>query len=213
MRLKMKRISIVLVCVGILFASSAISQTKAGNWELSLAGNLGSLQSSYEYSSSGGGYSSNYSNGGDAQSYMGLDLRAGFFVVDGFSLEPEIYMLVVEKAKPAYNFGANASYTASIPNSPVKPFVSVGYGIGNAVPLMQRIMGRSSDDMDIPVLRAGTGLKVFVSKQVALKVEYRYERYTSETESSYYSYKSTTKTTTNMHNILIGFSIFLPGGE
>jgi opacity protein-like surface antigen len=196
-----------------LVGVTANSQTGPGSWELSLAGNLGSIQSSSEYSSNGGGYSSHYSSDGDAQTYFGLDLRAGIFVIDGFSLEPEIYMLAVKSVQPAFNIGANACYTASITNSPVKPFLTIGYGIGNAIPLMQRVMGRSSGDFDIPVLRGGGGLKVFVSKQVALRVEYRYERFSSEQESSYYSYTSTTKTTTNIHNILIGFSVFLPGKE
>jgi hypothetical protein len=209
----MKRFIVVLLCAGALYAVSAKSQTKPGNWELSFAGNLGSIQSSYEYSSSGGGYTSSGSNSGDAETYFGLDLRAGVFVIEGFSLEPEIYMLAVKGTQPAFNIGANAAYTVSTTNSPVKPFFTVGYAIGNAIPLMQRVMGRSSTDFDIPVLRGGGGLKVFVSRQAALKVEYRYERYSSEQESSYYSYKSTTKTTTNIHSILIGFSIFLPGGE
>ena len=209
----MKQMTLVLLCSGALFASRGLSQTTAGNWELSIAGNLGSMQSSYESSYSGNGYSGQSSGDGDAQTYLGLNLRAGIFVADGFSLEPELYMLAVIDEQPAFNIGANASYTFTVPNSPVRPFLTVGYGIGNAIPLMQRLLGRQSDDFDIPVIRGGGGLKIFVSKQVALKIEYRYERYSREDESSSIYYKSTSKTTMNLHNVLFGFSVFLPGGE
>jgi hypothetical protein len=209
----MNQTKLVLLCSAALIASPGLSQTTAGNWELSLAGNLGSMQSSHESSWSSNGYTEHSSSDGDAQTYLGLNLRAGIFVADGFSLEPELYMLAVMDEQPAFNIGANASYTFDVPNSQVKPFLTAGYGIGNAIPLMQRLLGRQSGDFDIPVIRGGGGFKIFVSKQVALKIEYRYERYTNEDESSSLYYKSTSKTTMNLHNILFGFSVFLPGGE
>jgi opacity protein-like surface antigen len=138
-------------------------------------------------------------------------------VVDGFSIEPEIYILAVEKFLPTLNLGGNLAYTFSIPESPVKPFLTAGYGIGNGIPIMQRLMDRSSDDLDIPVVRVGGGMKIFLSKQVALKLEYRYERYSYENSSSFayygYSYSYSQKVISNYHNVLFGISVFLPGAE
>jgi opacity protein-like surface antigen len=109
------------------------------------------------------------------------------------------------------------AYTFSIPESPVKPFLTAGYGIGNGIPIMQRLMDRSSDDLDIPVVRVGGGMKIFLSKQVALKLEYRYERYSYENSSSFayygYSYSYSQKVISNYHNVLFGISVFLPGAE
>ena len=67
--------------------------------------------------------------------------------------------------------------------------------------------------MDIPVLRVGGGLKIFVSKSVALKAEYRYERYTRESTSDSYYGSYTSSVTTDYHNILFGFCVFLPSGS
>jgi opacity protein-like surface antigen len=77
---------------------------------------------------------------------------------------------------------------------------------------MQRLLGRASDKLDIPVFRVGGGLKVFVSKSVALKVEYRYEQYTRESTSNYYYNSYTSTVTTNYHNVLFGFCVFFPAG-
>jgi opacity protein-like surface antigen len=203
--MRMKRACGALLLGMALSSLSAFSQTERGSWELSLAGNMGIYSTSSEYTSAG----RTTTNDGEALGYFGLDLRAGYYVVDGLSVEPEIYMLAVEKSPPAFNIGANASYTFTIRDSPVKPFVIAGYGIGNGVPVMQRIMGRTSSEFDIPVLRVGGGLKVFLSQQVALKAEYRYERFSYEETSTYYSYTSTLKRTWNYHNVLFGVSVFL----
>jgi hypothetical protein len=206
----MQRILAVTLVVFCLGAPPALSQTQSKSWEFSLATNVGSTSSSVTYTSG----EHTETNESDAQSYLGLDVRAGYFVADGFSLEPEIYILAVDGMRPMFNIGANAAYTFTIPESAVKPFVTAGYGIGNSNPMMQRLYQRSSEAMDVPVLRAGGGLKVFISKQVALKVEYRYERYTQEaTETTYWGYSYSYKAVSNYHNVLIGFSVFLPGGE
>jgi opacity protein-like surface antigen len=200
-------VTLASLCLGVL---PALSQTQSKSWEFSLATNVGSTSSSVTFTSGG----RTETNESDAQTYLGLDVRAGYFVVDGFSLEPEIYVLAVDKMRPMFNIGANAAYTFTIPESPVKPFVTAGYGIGNSNPMMQRLYQRSSEAMDVPVLRAGGGLKVFISKQVALKLEYRYERYTQEnSETSYWGYSYSYEAVSNYHNVLIGFSVFLPGGE
>lgn len=195
----------LLLLLSLAVTVDAGAQTEQGSWELSAACNFGSMSTSYE--SSGGGYSSSGSS--DGVTYFALDLRTGYYVTHGLSLEPEIYILGVEDDPPAFSFGANISYAFDIPDSPVKPFVIAGYGIGNAAPIMQRLLGRSSDKMDIPALRVGGGLKIFVVRWAALKMEYRYERYSRETSSGF----MTAKSTTNYHNVLFGFSVFLPSGS
>ncbi len=202
----MKNSMFLLLSALLLAAFPAAAQTEGGSWEFSLAGNVGSTTTSSEYTYGGQTRTSD----GEAQTYLGLDLRVGAYVVNGFSLEPEVYLLAVDKVPPTWNLGANASYTFTIPESPVKPFITAGYGIGNGIPLMQRLFNRSSDDLDIPVLRVGGGVKVFFSRYVALKAEYRYERYSQENSYGSSFYSSTTKYTFNFHNVLFGFSVFLP---
>jgi opacity protein-like surface antigen len=192
-----------------LAALPALSQTQPGSWELSVAGNGGSLSTSTE--TSGGPYF-NYSDE-ESFSYLALDFRAGIFVAEGFSIEPECYFLALEEEPPVFNLGANLAYTFTIPESRVKPFVIAGYGIGNGVPVMQRLISRESDKLDIPVVRVGGGLKIFFTDQVAFKVEYRYEHYSYERSSSSYGYSYTYKHEENYNNILFGFSVFLPAAQ
>jgi opacity protein-like surface antigen len=82
---------------------------------------------------------------------------------------------------------------------------------------MQRLIGRASDKSDIPVPRVGGGVKFFLSKQVALKLEYRYERYSYENSSTvsfyYSSYSYSQKEVWDHHTVLFGISVFLPGSE
>lgn len=205
----MKRRFVMLLCGLGLAALSAMSQTQPGSWELSAAANLGSISGSTE-STSGG---STHTRESEARGYLGLCVRAGIYAVEGFSIEPEIYILAVEKTLPTFNLGGNLSYTFTIPNSRVKPFAIAGYGIGNGIPYMQRLTGHQSDKLDIPVLRVGGGLKVFLGKQVALKVEYRYERYSYEHTNTYYNYSATYSEIWNFHTVLFGFSVFLPAVE
>lgn len=198
----MNRISFLLLSALVTAFLPAISQTEKGSWELSFTGNAGSYSQKSEYTSGG----QTHTNEGEARSYAALDFRAGYFLVDGLSLEPEFYFLGVEKTLPTYNLGVNVAYTFTIPESPVRPFLIAGYGTGNGIPMMQRLLARESENLDIPVLRVGGGLKVLLNRWVALKVEYRYERYTDEQSTQYYS----SKTVSNYGNILFGFSFFLP---
>lgn len=205
----MKRTSVLMLCGLGLAVLPAMSQTQPGSWELSVGANLGSYSTSTE-NTSGGRTSTSESEG---RGFLSLDFRVGVYPVEGLSVEPEIYILAVEKGLPTFNLGGNLGYTFTIPNSPVRPFVIAGYGIGNGIPQMQRLFGRMSENLDIPVLRVGGGLKVFLSKQVALKAEYRYERYSYESTSTSFNITNTYASVWNYHNLLFGFSVFLPAAE
>jgi|WetSurMetagenome_2_1015567.scaffolds.fasta_scaffold373770_1 opacity protein-like surface antigen len=205
----MKCISIAFFCGLLLLTTTAFGQMKPGSLELSLAMNFNSLSTTTESKYNG----QSYKNESDAVSAFGLDLRFGVFAAPGLSIEPEFYMLAGQGDQPAFNLGGNLAYTFKIENSPVCPFVTVGYGIGNAIPFMQRLLGRSTSDFDIAVLRAGGGLKVFVARSVALKLEYRYERYAYDHTETYYGMSASHSMTYNFHTVLIGFSVFLPEGQ
>jgi opacity protein-like surface antigen len=205
----MKRMVVWMVCGMVLAAMPASSQTQPGSWELSAAVNFNSMSTSSEVTS--GGHTTKSES--EARGALGIDLRVGLFAVQGFSIEPEIYLLAAEKETPTLNLGANLGYTFSIPESPVKPYVTAGYGIGNGIPLMQRLMGHTTSDFDIAVLRAGGGLKIFLGKQVALKIEYRYERYSLDQSETFYGSTYSYSNIYNMHNVLFGLSVFLPGAD
>ncbi len=195
--------TILLICL--LFASGSLhSQTQPGTWELSVSGNLGSVSISSE---TRGSYTSSYS---ESHSFFSLALRPGYYIVNDLALEPEVFWTAIEGDLPSFSLSGNLSYNFRIPDSQVKPFVLIGYGIGNAIPVFQRVFYRASDKFDIPVLHLGAGLKVFLTKRIALRTEYRYQRYSYEQTYHYDSYNYTIKTKENFHNVFFGFSVFLP---
>ncbi len=197
----MKKIVMLFGCL--LVAASVCAQTQSGTWELSLSGSLGSLSSESEAS----GYV--HSSSSTSETFVSRALRPGFYVVNGLALEPEMYWTAIEKSEPAFSLTANLAYNFLIPESRFLPFLLAGYGLGNAIPVFQRVLGRSSDGFDITVLNAGTGVKIFATNQIALRVEYRYQHFSYERNLSSGRYATTYSETHRFHNVLIGFSFFL----
>jgi len=201
----MKNITILAVLSILLVCGPLHSQTQQGAWELSLSGNLGSTSSSAEMNGSFGSFKSEQ----EARGYVSLALRPGYYLIDGLVVEPEILWTAVEKELPSLCLSGNLAYNFRIPQSQITPFVLVGYGTGNAIPLFQRLFFRASDKLDINVLNVGAGVKFFVAKRIALRTEYRYQRYSQESTRTYGALSSTTKTINNFHNVFLGFSVFL----
>lgn len=196
------KIFFAVVCL-VATCSSTYSQTRQGTWELSLSGNLGSASGSSETSGSFGSYTTDQ----EAQGYLSLAFRPGFYLIGGLEIEPEILWTAMKNIPPSFSLSGNLAYNFNIPQSRLTPFVLAGYGIGNAVPIFQRVIVRTSDKLDIGVMNAGAGLKIFVADRIALRTEYRYQRYSGEKA---YGSLYTVKTHQNFHNVFFGFSVFLP---
>jgi opacity protein-like surface antigen len=199
-----RRIVVPGICSFVL-APPLAAQPAAGTWELSLPGTAGSVSTKTEYS---GSYRSG-SNSPEAQSYLMLYVRPGYYIFNGLSLEPEIPWMAIEDIEPALSVTGNISYTLHSPESRVAPFVLVGYGMGNTIPDAQRAVVCTSDEFDVSVLNAGGGFKIFVGEATALRVEYRYQRCSKEESETFGPYTMTFRHTNNQHNVIFGFSFFL----
>jgi opacity protein-like surface antigen len=198
----------ILAVIGIaaLLAGSAFAQQpRQLTTELSLSGTGGSISTST--SSSAGSSSS------ENQEYFTLALRAGFFVIEGFSLEPEFLLSTFEGVPPSMALAGNVSYTFSPAHSLVRPFLIAGVGVGNSIPIVQTPLGRTSDSFNVLLLNAGAGIKIFVTESAAIRVEYRYQRYSYSIPYTVYSYMSYRTVdydyTVNLHKVLLGVSLFL----
>lgn len=202
----MKRICLFTAILMVLSASIALSQMQQGGWEFSVSGAFASLSSKTEYSGSVGSHT--YES--EAESYFTVMLRPGFYVIDGLEIEPEISWGGASGVPPSYSFSGNASYNFLIPGSRVAPFVLAGYGIGNSMPMMGLMIARFSDSFDVSVLNAGAGLKVFATKSVAFRAEYRYQRFARGDIRAPGGYSSSMDVTYNLHNVFLGVSVFLP---
>lgn len=193
----MKRSALFLLLF-VIFTSNLFSQTEKGQRELSLSGMFGSFSESVK--------SPNYNREDKSTTYMILALRLGFFLTKEFELEPEVLLTTIKNTEPSINLSANVSYNLGINESNITPFILAGYGIGNSIPILNMLFGRTSNKLDIGNLNLGGGMKIFVTKQVAAKVEYRYQHFSYDTDN-YGGGKTEYKI--NSHRLLVGFSIFL----
>jgi opacity protein-like surface antigen len=153
--------------------------------------------------SSGGSSSS----GGSTSTNLLLSARIGFFPMDRFEIEPEFTVLKAENVNALYLFNANLVYNFELATGKAHPFLLAGYGISNSFPLFD-ILGVNFDTT-IGVLNLGAGMKVFVANNVAVRFEYRYQKFTGSKSGPSYAYSYTYTIDMNSHTVHVGFSIVL----
>ena len=156
-----------------------------------------------------GSYQS-YSNGGSSQSTSAflLSPRVGVFVFEGLELEPEITALFPSSSEPVYCLNGNVSYNFKIGMGNGVPFLLVGYGIANTVPVFNLPTFKS--DFSFGVLNLGAGIKAFLSNDIAIRVEYRYQNFTGQSTSSMFGFTSfTQKVDARINTVQFGLSVFL----
>ncbi len=184
--------SIALVLLTVLAASGLLAQPREGKHvELSLSG----------------GYQHYSSDNSDGTSAFLLSPRVGVFLIEGLELEPEFTLMTVSQRDPVYLVNGNVSYNFRTAGKSV-PFLLIGYGISNTVPVFNVPMVKS--DFSIGVLNLGAGVKIFITDDVAVRLEYRYQNFTGESEpfiSPYYSY--TSKVDVRLHTVQFGLSVLL----
>lgn len=187
----MTRLFIMILGVMFFLSNDLYSQPLKKSWELSFSGNMGSVSSS----------SKNYSS---SSQFIALTFRPGFFITENIEIEPEIQWLAADGDKPLFSYSANAAYNFGNPLSTKIPFILVGYGRTNSIPIIRTLVFRSSDKHDISIINVGAGMKFLAAKNVAFRVEYRHQRFTYSRTFFNTTYEYSTK----YNHMLFGFSIF-----
>ena len=188
--------------LSLLISSQIIAQTEQGNWELSTSVTAGLVSESSTRNGE--------TNEGESESYFLLAIRPGYFVADNFEIEPEFMLTAIENIEPGINIALNLAYNFDIPESNVIPFVLAGYGFGNAIPLFNSLVIRQTDSFEMSHLNLGFGLKTLLNEWVALRVEYRFQSFSYDTEYQMYDRPNMiTEHNTTFHKLLLGISMFL----
>lgn len=184
--------SITLVLLTVFAASCLFAQPREGKHvELSLSG----------------GYQHFSSDNSDGTGAFLLSPRVGVFLIEGLELEPEFTLMTVSQGDPMYMVNGNVSYNFRTGGNGV-PFLLVGYGISNTVPVFNVPMVRT--DFSIGVLNLGAGVKIFITDDVAVRLEYRYQNFTGESEPVNTPYSSyTSKVDVRLHTVQFGLSVLL----
>ncbi len=127
-----------------------------------------------------------------------VPIRLGFLVTEDFEIEPEMLFSKYKEQDAGYILSCNLAYNFSQTRSRSQtvPFIFGGLGFSNTVQFLPNIAssGRASDNWT--VLNLGGGLKVFMPKPIALRIEYRFQ--------NYFGNDSVTQ-----HYLLLGVSVFL----
>jgi len=187
----MKTLSFMIIIA--LAAGTSPAQPREGkNKELSLSGG-------YQNFSSG-------SSSGSSSAFL-VSPRLGFFVVKGLELEPEALLMLSSGSDAVYVINANVSYNFISLNKSV-PFLLIGYGRANTVPFFSVPLGQTG--FGVGVVNLGTGVKIYLSEDIALRLEYRFQKFYGEGETtSYGSFSYTEKVDTRIHMVQFGLSALL----
>ncbi len=148
-----------------------------------------------------------YSSGGsNSSTNILISFQLGFFPVEGFEIEPEVMLLAPNSGDALFAANANVAYNFNT-GSKAYPFILVGYGIANSVPLFNIPMMRYN--FNSGVFNVGLGLKGFVAENVAIRIEYRFQKFSGEGNTQVpYGFSATEKVDVTLQTVQAGLSVF-----
>ncbi len=150
-----------------------------------------------------------YTSSSISRNYMNFGISAGYYLADGFSIEPEVGIFVVESARPGFSGLMNASYTYRIGNSPVALFARAGFGAGTGTSIMgmNSLIVPVGGDETVSLYAFGGGVKFIVTPDVVLRGEVRFRH---ESYSRSYGFANMTVDYVQTNTVLFfGFSFLL----
>ncbi|MEW6701182.1 MAG: hypothetical protein AB1298_00540 [Bacteroidota bacterium] len=187
------------------------TQLSKGSWEISFIGGFArnTYESTYSYS-----YPSPYeSTSKSSSSVIDLAGTVGFFIVNGFSIEPEFrYTLIIPENGAngkMYSLIGNLSYSYLIPKKSYAVFARIGYGVSNGVPIAppNTFILTVLEEKTNTILNAGIGIKFLLSEMVALRSELGYTSFSYSKETKNYGVTGYKRNYSSL-KVLFGFSIF-----
>jgi hypothetical protein len=179
--INLKTLFLTLLIVVLSFAT-VMPQTRIGDKELSLSATFMSRKAAEEK---------------ESYSIFNMPVRVGFLVTNGTELEPELILSSYKDKKVGYILSGNIVYNVnpSDPNLRWVPFVLGGFGFANSELALVDVATPGTAGELWTTLNFGAGVKIFLSKPVALRIEYRYHKFFKDTDVTF-------------QNIYVGFSIF-----
>lgn len=154
--------------------NSACAQIERGDTELSAQ--MSFMSRSFEQSSS---------------SFWTLLLAAryGYFLTKNLEFEPEVMFSIYKDDDPGFVLSGNLAYNFSSrnPNNKIVPFISGGLGISNTIIFLPNIAYEGAEDTFWTILNAGAGVKLFVTERIAVRWEYRFQRFFESRDVTYHT--------------------------
>jgi hypothetical protein len=146
-------------------------------------------------------YNLKFDNDSENIDYLNVPVRFGWYVWNGFEIEPEVQFFIPmqEGGQTAYFLQAHLLYNFSLAGK-IVPFLGGGVGVGNGLPFYGVIEGGT--DYKTFGFIGMAGLKFMIGKAAAIRLEYRFNRF------SWDNPLALEKEWGTLHNVLVGVSVF-----
>ena len=154
----------------------------------------------FEFSTGVSAFSVKYDGIDVSYSYLSVPFRFGWFAWKGLEIEPEVCVTfpLSGDGDTSYFLLANIVYNFRTSGNWV-PFAGAGAGVGNGIALAGVVQGSSGTDAS--VFDALLGVKFLIGGVGALRLEYRYNRYS-------WDFFDGKPEDGNLHQVLMGLAIF-----
>ncbi len=205
----MKRF-LLLLLLNAIYSATTSAQFEPGKVEITFNGAAGYLKDNLPANL----------YGSQSIGYVMLNADVGYYLLDGFSIEPQLGLLATENTFPSRSALLNLSYAHRISTSAIALFIRSGYGISNSLssPEVGFVPVRINEISNVHLINAGVGAKILVTENVALNIEMNYRRETFDDKvptgiyvvTGNFAYLTQTVDYTYSYvGALFGFSIFL----
>jgi hypothetical protein len=146
-------------------------------------------------------YNLKFDSDTESLDYLNIPVRFGWYVMKGLEIEPEVQVFIPMQtgSEIAYFLQGHILYNFSLPGK-IVPFVGGGAGIGNGLPVYGLVEGGSDTRSFAWIGMAGA--RFMVTKAVAIRMEYRFNRFSWEITNV------VLKEWGNIHQVLAGVSVF-----
>jgi hypothetical protein len=148
------------------------------DWEVTTSLSLGLSKSTYDINPEPDyGY---YNSSNENSFFSESSLYIGFYILDGFSVEPEINFNFLTDNSSLSIIG-NVSYTFSFPRKKNFLFIKIGYGKSGFSPSDYYSYNYEDEglfeSLDAGVFNASLGMKLVSSSTNAIRIELNYKRF------------------------------------
>ncbi len=179
-----KEAAIVLsVCCIFVFAAEALyAQIQKGDQEFSVAASFMARKAE---------------NQEEFATVFNVPIRFGIFATKTIEFEPELLFSKFKEEDTGYVLSANLAYhfNSSHPQQKTVPYVFGGLGVSNSFLFLHDTLYPERHGDHFTVLNLGIGMKQLLSRDVALRLEYRFQDFMGNDAIVY-------------HHLFLGLSVF-----
>lgn len=146
------------------------------------------------------------SEGDDSYTIVNLPLRVGYFATPHLSIEGELALSYIGLGGEGDDNSVGALVSGHLlyhfqPAGRTTPFLLAGAGVGNGVEFFG-VVGDAHTT--IKAFHAGAGIKTFLGRRAAVRLEYRFTHATGSDNAD--PFRDDTRV--NTHRVFVGISVF-----